>query len=132
MGSPQSSSWLASPTSMSEAIAFLGSTDTVKGFLPLGVRPYPVETREAALEALKDCLRRKVAIVVVAEEIAQVLEHELRALRFCPTPAILVVPSMTMASGMGMERLRSLVEKAVGADILSRESPAGAGKGMGE
>lgn len=112
------------------AIAFLGSKDTVKGFVPLGVSAYATGDRESALQALRACLREGFAIVCVTEEIAVLLEQELKALRFEPTPAILVVPSMSGSSGLGLHRLKSLVEKAVGADILSREEPA-PGAGMG-
>ncbi|MCU0612102.1 MAG: V-type ATP synthase subunit F [Candidatus Eisenbacteria bacterium] len=119
---------------MADGIAFLGSTDTVKGFTPLGVSTYPATNRESALQALRGCLQEGFAIVCVTEEIALLLEQELKALRFEPTPAILVVPSMTGSTGLGLRRLKTLVEKAVGADILSREGPAheGAGTGMGE
>jgi len=119
---------------MAEGIAFLGSKDTVKGFKPLGVAIYPSADRESAVQALRACLQEGFAIVCVAEEIAVLLEQELKALRFEPTPAILVVPSMTGSTGLGLRRLKTLVEKAVGADIFSREDPAhdGAGTGMRE
>ncbi|MBN1425859.1 V-type ATP synthase subunit F [Candidatus Fermentibacteria bacterium] len=114
---------------MPDGMAFLGSSDSVKGFTPLGVAPYPVHDRESALQALRGCVREGYAIVCVTEEIAELLEPELKALRFQPTPAVLVVPSMTGSTGLGLRRLKTLVEKAVGADILSREGPA---QGAGE
>jgi vacuolar-type H+-ATPase subunit F/Vma7 len=94
---------------MSENVAFIGNRDSVMGFTPLGLVAYPATDRRRALEALNDCLRTGVALLFVTEEIAEMLADEIRAVRFQPTPAILVVPS-------------TLVEKAVGADILSRES----------
>lgn len=106
---------------MSDSIAFLGSKDTVAGFVPLGVTTYPVTDRPAARTALRRCLADHAAVVFVTEEVAAMLNDELRALRFKPTPAILVVPSAVGGEKVGLERLRALVEKAVGADILSRE-----------
>lgn len=118
---------------MPDGMAFLGSRDSVKGFSPLGVVAYPAHDRESALQALRGCVQQGYAIVCVTEEIAGLLEPELKALRFQPTPAVLVVPSMTGSSGVGLRRLKTLVEKAVGADILSREDPArGAGNAMRE
>lgn len=105
---------------MSDSIAFIGARDTVAGFTPLGVEAHPVDGPAAASRALRRCVRAGVAIVFVTEPVAEMLEEELAALRFEPTPAVLVVPSMTSTGGGGIERLRALVEKAIGADILSR------------
>lgn len=108
---------------MSERIAFLGSKDTVSGFIPLGVAAYAVSDHESALGAFNECLARRYAVLFMTEEIAQALEKELKAIRFNQTPAVLVVPSILGSQGLGLRRLRSLVEKAVGADILSRDEP---------
>ncbi len=106
---------------MSDRIAFLGSKDTVVGFTPLGISTYAVADRESALAALRECLNSNFAILFVTEMIAELIEGELKAIRFSPTPAILVVPSILGSTGLGIRRLRALVEKAVGADILFRE-----------
>ena len=106
---------------MSSHVAFLGSADTVKGFIPLGIHTYPVENQSEARTIFRECIERDFAILFVTEEVALYLETELRSIRFNPTPAVLVVPSMLGSQGLGLSRLRSLVEKAVGADILSRE-----------
>jgi V/A-type H+-transporting ATPase subunit F len=106
---------------MSDSIAFLGSKDTVAGFVALGVEAYPVADRAEARTALRRCRAEKTAVVFVTEEVAAMLDDELAALRFEPTPAILVVPSAIGGEEFGLKRLKILVEKAVGADILSRE-----------
>jgi len=106
---------------MSKYVAFLGSTDTVKGFIPLGIHAYPVEDQIEARTIFQKCIEQDFAILFVTEEVASFLEAELRSIRFNSTPAVLVVPSMLGSRGLGLSRLRTLVEKAVGADILSRE-----------
>jgi V/A-type H+-transporting ATPase subunit F len=107
---------------MSENVAFIGNRESVAGFIPLGLAAYPVTDRSTAVEALNDCLKSGFAVLFVTEEIAELLADEIRAVRFRPTPAILVVPSTLGSTGLGLRRLRTLVEKAVGADILSREN----------
>ncbi|HAW60584.1 MAG TPA: V-type ATP synthase subunit F, partial [Actinobacteria bacterium] len=37
------------------------------------------------------------------------------------TPAVVVIPPTTGSTGLGMQRLKKIVEKAVGVDILSKE-----------
>ncbi len=109
---------------MSDTIAFIGGKDTVAGFRPLGVRTYAVSEPNEAVGAFHDCLRARVVILILTEPVAEMLEEQIRPLRFEPTPAILVVPSMTSRGGEGIRRLHTLVEKAVGADILSKEEEA--------
>ncbi len=108
---------------MSERVAFLGSKDTVAGFTPLGVATFPVNGYDSARDAFTICLKNRFAILFVTEEISELLEKELKSIRFEPTPAVLVVPSMMGSKWLGLSRLRNLVEKAVGADILTRDEP---------
>ena len=96
---------------MSEKIAFIGNGDSVMGFTPLGITAYPATDRRTAVNALNDCLRAEFTLLFVTEEIAGILANEIRAIRFRPTPAILVVPSTLGSTGLGLRRLRTLVEK---------------------
>ncbi len=104
-----------------EPIAFLGDRDTVVGFRSLGLSAYPVRTQEDAREALRVARESGCRVLVVTEQTARWLQDELREMATHPLPAVLVVPSTRGSQGLGMERLRGLVEKAVGADIFSRE-----------
>jgi V/A-type H+-transporting ATPase subunit F len=104
-----------------EPIVFLGDRDTVTGFGSLGLGVHPVRTQEDAREALQAAREGGCRVLLVTEQTARWLEDELEQLATRPFPAVLVVPSTRGSQGLGMERLRSLVEKAVGADIFSRE-----------
>ncbi len=104
-----------------EAIAFLGDRDSVSGFRPLGVSVHAVRSQEDARKALDAARERGSRVVLVTEEVALWLQSELREVAAEPLPVVLVVPSTRGTQGLGMRQLRRLVEKAVGADIFSRE-----------
>jgi V/A-type H+-transporting ATPase subunit F len=104
-----------------EPIAFLGDRDTVAGFRPLGLGVYPVRDQAEARVALQTARESGCRVLLMTEEAAAWLDAELEEMAAHPLPAVLVVPSTKGTAGLGMQRLRSLVEKAVGADIFSRE-----------
>jgi V/A-type H+-transporting ATPase subunit F len=106
---------------MAEPIAFLGDRDTVAGFRPLGVRVYPVRDPDQAREALQEARDSGCRVLLMTEQAATWLREEVEEMASDPLPAVLVVPSTRGATGLGMRRLHSLVEKAVGADIFARE-----------
>jgi V/A-type H+-transporting ATPase subunit F len=104
-----------------EPIVFIGDRDTVSGFRSLGLSAYPVRTDGDAREALQTARKGGCRVVLVTEQAARWLRDELQEMAMRPFPAVVVVPSIRGSEGLGMERLRALVEKAVGADIFSRE-----------
>jgi V/A-type H+-transporting ATPase subunit F len=102
-------------------IAFLGDRDTVAGFRPLGLSVHAVRSPEDAREALHAAREGGCRLLLVTEQAALWLQDELQEMATRSLPAVLVVPSTRGSQGLGMQRLRGLVEKAVGADIFARE-----------
>ncbi len=115
---------------MNHRIAIVGTREAVAGFALLGVEVVPVEDRTAALEALfrlkrtmqadEHGIERNVyAIVFVTEDLLQdVGPDDQRKLAKGALPAIVPLPSHRGATGFGLQRLRSIVERAVGSNIL--------------
>lgn len=115
---------------MKYRIAIVGPRETVQGFTLLGVDVVPLEEIESAMETLmrlkremvtgeKGSERNKYAIVFVTENIVQDLPREdQRKLARGALPAIIPLPSHSGSTGFGMQRLKTIVEQAVGSDIL--------------
>lgn len=111
-------------------IAMVGPEEAVAGFSLLGVHIHPAHTAEEALKALYALKkathlddsgreRQTYAIVFVAEDlIANLSQEDERRLSRGALPAIVPLPSHRGSSGQAVERLRHLVERAVGSDIL--------------
>ncbi len=49
------------------------------------------------------------------------LEEEVESLRESLKPAIMVIPSSTRSEGLGILRIKGVVEKAVGTELISGE-----------
>jgi V/A-type H+-transporting ATPase subunit F len=101
-------------------IAMVGARDSVLGFRALGLDVYPVTDAAGADEAFDECLRRGYAAIFVTEGFAAGLAPKMKALGSQPLPATVVIPEGQESRGLGLAKLRAIVEKAIGADILFR------------
>jgi len=110
--------------------AIVGTRDTVAGFALLGVDIVPVESETQAVEEL---LRLKketqadengrehnaYAIIFITEDLAGGISPEdEKKLARGALPAIIPLPSHQGSTGYGLQRLKRIVERAVGSDIL--------------
>lgn len=115
---------------MKHRIAMIGTRETVAGFSLLGVEIVSVQHRAQALEELfrlkrtmeideHGIERHAYAIVFVIEDFLQEISPEdQRKLAKGALPAIVPLPSHRGTTGYGLQRLRSIVERAVGSNIL--------------
>lgn len=101
-------------------IAMVGARDSILGFRALGLDVYPVTDKAEAGQAFDECVRRGYAAIFVTEGFAADLQPRIKALSAQPLPATVIIPEGQVSTGQGLARLRSIVEKAIGADILFR------------
>ena len=99
-------------------IAVLGDKDSVLGFKALGLDVFPAETVDEAKKTLHALARDNYAVVYLTEQYAVHMEAEVARYKDELTPAIILIPGKEGALGIGMENIKTAVERAVGADIL--------------
>lgn len=115
---------------MQYKIAIVGTRDAVSGFALLGVDIVPVEGKQEAVEALIRLKREMApdaggiernvyAIIFITEDLASgISPDDEKKLARGALPAIIPLPSHQGATGYGLQRLKRIVERAVGSDIL--------------
>ncbi|HHY46371.1 MAG TPA: V-type ATP synthase subunit F [Firmicutes bacterium] len=106
-------------------IAVIGDRDSVLMYRTAGVTVFPCANAEEAGEALRSIAREGYACAFLTENLAGELQPVLQELGHAPLPAVSLIPSGSGSLGLARARLKRIVEKAVGADILFQE---GAGK----
>lgn len=111
-------------------IAIVGSRQSVHGFSLLGADIVPAETTAQAVAELyrlkkvtnkdaKGTERQTYAIIFITEDLASGIPHEdEKKLARGALPAIIPLPSHRGSGGYGLARLKRIVERAVGSDIL--------------
>lgn len=115
---------------MNYRIAIVGNRETVKGFALLGVDVKAVEGSSDALATLWELKRSMAtdehgterpayAIIFVTEDILKDTSlEEQKKLAKGALPAIIPLPTHLGSTGFGMSRLKRIVERAIGSDIL--------------
>jgi vacuolar-type H+-ATPase subunit F/Vma7 len=102
-------------------IAFVGGKTSSMGFHALGVDTFQVPVPEEAPEVWERVDPDEYTIIFVTEPVYTALSEqiaELREVREGRLPVVTVLPAVSGSRGAGFEEVRSLVEKAVGADIM--------------
>lgn len=110
-------------------IAVVGPTDVTSIFRSTGATIFEADTGESALAILKDIKKQtqnpegsqdRYAIVVILERlVAEIRPEDYEKVAFGSLPAIIAVPGFEGSSGVSMEKLARLAEKAVGSNILN-------------
>ena len=110
--------------------AIVGSRDAIAGFSLLGVDIVPVESPTEAVEQLLKLKKEKradergievntYAIIFITEDLAEgISPDDEKKLSRGALPAIIPLPSHQGSTGYGLQRLKRIVERAVGSDIL--------------
>ncbi|MFC1655512.1 V-type ATP synthase subunit F [Patescibacteria group bacterium] len=111
-------------------IAIVGSKDQILGFKALGVTATIANNGEEAREALfklnsevidlgEGETRKKYAIIFILEDLAtQITKEDYKKLTKEALPAIIPIPGIRGTKGYGLERIKKMVEQAVGSDIF--------------
>ncbi len=100
--------------------AVLGDADFVMPFSALGLDTFAVESdSENIAESANEILKRKYALVVVAENVARTAAAVFESVQKLPTPCVVVVPFTTEPEGFATEALGKVLWMATGIDILA-------------
>ncbi len=114
---------------MNFKIAIIGPKDAIIGFTALGVVPFECYNADDALEILKkmrsDIIEEnedRFAIVLINEDlIKDISQDEYKKITKEALPAIISVPGIQGGTGFGAEKVRRMVEQAVGSDIFGEK-----------
>ena len=104
-------------------IGIIGKRDAVQGFMALGFSVHEADTTaDAARELHAMAKSQEDGVIFLTENFAAELEEETAKYRDLPLPAIVSIPGQEGSTGFGMNNLRRAVERAVGADILFKDT----------
>ena len=108
-------------------LAIVGPTDMVSGFQALGVEAFNATNPGEALDQLRAVKKinndmdddRTYAVVCVIDDVLKDVDQaEYAKVIEGALPAVVVLPGPAGASGVAIERLRLLAQKAVGSSII--------------
>ena len=103
---------------MPNKIAVIGDKDAVLAFKAVGVEVFDATTAEQATSILKKLAGAQYAVVLIAENLAELIPEVLARMKSQPYPAVVPIPTTAVSSGFGLAGIKSDVEKAIGVDII--------------
>ncbi|MGE5558966.1 MAG: V-type ATP synthase subunit F [Bacillota bacterium] len=99
--------------------AVIGEYDSILGFTSLGLEIWPVADALQAADKLQELAGDpRYAVIFITESAAGDNLPLIEKYSTNTMPAVIMIPGVGGETGTAMERLRKIVEKAVGADIL--------------
>ncbi|MGI6743179.1 MAG: V-type ATP synthase subunit F [Eubacteriales bacterium] len=98
-------------------IAVIGDLDSIIGFMAVGFDVRECSSAEEARTALLDCAK-SCAIIFISEKYARQIEDTLNSFSSSPFPAVIPLPTESGTDGWSADRLKRIVEKAVGSNII--------------
>lgn len=101
-------------------IGVIGDKDSVLCFKAFGLDVFPVIEIEAEenRKLIDRLAREDYGIIFITEQIAQSVSETIDRYDKVMVPAIILIPSNAGSLGIGLNRIRKNVEKAVGINIL--------------
>jgi len=102
-------------------IGVIGDKDSILGFKALGFSVFPAISKEDAELKINELAKQNFAVIYIVEQTAQLVADTIEQYKEHRFPAIIPIPGNQGSLGIGMQAVKSSVEKAVGADILFRE-----------
>ena len=102
-------------------IGVIGDYDSICGFSAMGFTIAPVTSTREAKEQLSTMVSGGYGIIYITEPHMKELEPEFAEQSQEAIPCIIPIPAHSGPTGLGEERLRNFVERAVGSDIIFGE-----------
>ena len=99
-------------------IGVIGDRDSVLGFKAVGLDVFPCTTADEAKTILNKIAKEDYAIIFITEGFAKDLHDTMNQYKSQLLPAITPIPGRDGSYGVGFEKLKKSVERAIGADIL--------------
>jgi len=107
---------------MKYKIAIIGSGDAVAGFKAVGVDAIAIADLEEAKNQVNTIYNStEYAALFITEDWYDQLKNFINELPAKALPSIVAIPSQAGSTGAGLDALKTIVEKAVGSDILSND-----------
>lgn len=99
-------------------LGMIGDYESSIGFKAVGIDTYQVRDPKEAKDILLELSREGYGIVFITEELASSIEETVDQINRETDCAVLIIPSVKGSTGLGRNRIKKSVERAVGIDIF--------------
>ena len=102
------------------ALAIVGRKETIMPFLATGAKVVYAQKGEC-VKIVEDLISEGTKIILFTEEFIDELDDVLMRYRTETTPCLIPIPTGRGKTKLAIERIRSVIKRAVGADVFLEE-----------
>lgn len=102
-------------------IGAVGEGEVIGAFRAIGMRAIAADTEQGVAQAVHRLITDNVRVIFITEQAARVGHETFERYKTDPSVILVPVPGSAGTDGLGMERVRANIEKAIGANILIDE-----------
>ena len=102
-------------------MAVVGEEEAVFGYHSLGADIFALRGPQEGVDIIAALHRGKYGVIFLTEWAAKTVPELVEAFEDQPLPAVAIIPGIEGSMGLARTRMKKIVEKAVGADILFQE-----------
>ena len=99
-------------------IAVMGDSESIKGFAALGLEIFICEDDDYADDLFKKISDGGYGVIFITEHLCEVLKRYIEKTDKKINVNVVPIKGISRNNGIGIDRLKSAVEKAVGSDII--------------
>ena len=99
-------------------VAAIGTQDTIALFNAVGIQSLIATSPEDADKKIFQLVQEKCKIIYIVEELYEAIGKTLEKYKNQPFPMIIPIPTGVESKGIGLKKIKSNVEKAIGIDIF--------------
>lgn len=99
-------------------VAAIGSSDVIILFNAVGIRTFLADDPVQVDKIIFDLANDNYKIIYVSEEIYEVIPETLEKYKNITFPIIIPIPTTEEGKGIGLQKIKKNVEKAIGFDIF--------------
>lgn len=101
-----------------DVMGAVGERDVVLAFSAMGMHVIPAETKEAVTAAVFRLAEKGVPVIFITERAVRLAPEVMERYKTSAETVLIPIPGSQGTDGLGMQRVKANVEKAIGADIL--------------
>ena len=99
-------------------LSVVGDKDSVLAFKALGIDVRVVYEAAEARKVVDDLAKNGYGVIFITEQLAKQVEETIDRYSDKVLPSIILIPSNKGSENIGLNKISSYVEKAIGSDIL--------------
>lgn len=99
-------------------LAAIGSTKSIILFNAIGLKTFLINNINEVDKTIFQLVNQKCKIIYVSEDIYEAIPETIEKYKFSPFPIIIPIPTDVLTKGVGLNKIKENVEKAIGINIF--------------